>query len=236
MEHRRATESLEARAAIRKLDGKTGRLQQTNLWIHYSARLRRDVMLCSDAHFDHFCWLEGDPQVHSYELAPSPQLIADDEEVEPMRVHALVRLRGSRPQLHDVFEEVPEHLPPDVKRLERFKTAVDAAGFDYVCITRGDLARREQLIVNWRRALPFLAACRDVVLQTRCNEISFIARAEGTQTLKEILAATDPVLEPIYVAAILSCLQQGWLCSDLDTKPLCLNTRVWRHKEDCHAI
>lgn len=107
------------------------------------------------------------------------------------------------------------------------REAAEAAGFDYVAVTSAYLADRAQLLANWRRALAFLAACRELALDPLCNELALYFRNKEQASLEEVLATTKPQLQSVYVAALLRSLQEGWLRSDLNLKPLCLETRVW---------
>jgi len=78
--------------------------QHFNLWYHYSARLQRDLIFSSDAEFEHFCWLEGDPQVLTYEPQPEPLTVAIGSNVHRTQFDACVELRGQRPELREVKE------------------------------------------------------------------------------------------------------------------------------------
>ena len=73
-----------------------------NLWYHYSPRLECDVVLRSDVEFDHFCWLEGEPNVLRYELEPPPIMVAIGEESRSTQFDTLVEFRRGRPQLREI--------------------------------------------------------------------------------------------------------------------------------------
>lgn len=196
-----------------------------NIWYQYSSRLRCDVVLPSDAHFDHFCCLEGDESIAGYQLNPTPLTFAGGDQLDEFKFDAQVTLREGRPQLHEIGRD-ENHLRA-LPRSQRKSEAAEAAGFDYVAVTPAYLADHAQLVANWRRALAFLAACRDLALDPACNELAMLFRRNAQATIEEALAASKPELQSVYVAALLRSLQEGWLHSDLHLKPLCLETRVW---------
>lgn len=206
--------------------------QHFNLWYHYSPRLQRDLILSSDAEFEHFCWLEGDPQVLTYDLQPEPLIVAVGSDVHRTRFDARVQLRGQRPQLREVKELDVGLTVREEHQREAQLIAANQAGFDYRRITRADLDQHRQLIQNWRRALAFIAACRDLVLSPFCEELLARVRDCPHTTLGKLLVGTDPALESIYLGATFLAVQRRLLLSDLDSAPLCTSTKLWAEPHD----
>jgi len=200
--------------------------QHFNLWYHYSARLKRDLIFSSDAEFEHFCWLEGDPKVLTYELQPAPLIVAVGSDVHRTQFDARVERRGARPEFREVKETDVEPSIREQHQTEAQLIAANRAGFDYRRITRADLDEHRQLIQNWRRALAFLAACRDLVITPFRDELMSRFRDRPHTTLGELLLGTDPALHPVYLSASFSALQNNLLTSDLSSTPLCANTKL----------
>jgi hypothetical protein len=198
-----------------------------NLWYHYSPRLRRDVVLKSDVAFAHFCWLEGDPSILRYELDPDPVIVASGADSRRTQFDALVEFRTGRPQLREFRSDDSKLSPREVVQREAQEFAATAAGFDYLPITRAALAPHDQLIRNWRCALAFQTACRELVLDPFCAEIVSILKVRRRSTIEDALRQTDPVTRPIHLAALFRSLQEGVLASNLDSRPLCASTQVW---------
>ena len=198
-----------------------------NLWYHYSSRLQRDVVLKSDVEFAHFCWLEGDPRVLRYELEPAPVIVATGIESRQTQFDALVEFRADRPQLREITSDESNLSPREIARREAQGLAAIAAGFDYVYITRATLAKHDQLIRNWRCAIAYQAACRELVLEPQCAELAEVLRVRRHSALEDALRQTDPAARPVYLAALFRCLQDALLASDLDLNPLCATTQVW---------
>ena len=198
-----------------------------NLWYHYSSRLRRDVVLRSDMEFAHFCWLEGEPNVLRYELEPAPFMTAMADESRQTQFDALVEFRRGRPQLRGIKTDDANLSARETVRREALERAAATAGFDYMHVTQEDLASHGQLIRNWRCALAYLAACRELVLEPHCAELMNILEVQRRSNVEVALRKTDPTMRPIYLAALFRCLQEARLASDLDSKPLCAASQVW---------
>lgn len=199
-----------------------------NLWYHYSGRLKRDVILRSDVEFDHFCWLEGSPEVLRYELEPEPVILSVEAQPTRTQFDAWVQLRGaSRPQLREIKDSEETLTPRERVQREAQERAAVAAGFDYVRITRTDLLPHQQLIRNWRSALAFIAAARELVLTPYRAELSRSLQRARRVSLESLLAGTDPALRPIYLAAVFAALQECAFSSDLERQPLCAATTIW---------
>jgi hypothetical protein len=214
------------RSRLRQAEGARGH-RLFNLWYQYSSRLRRDVVLKSDVEFAHFCWVEGDPNVRRYELEPAPAIVAVGTESQRTQFDALVELRRGPPQLREIKTSETGLTPRELAQREAQEQAAVAAGFEYVRITQADLAKHRQLIRNWRCALAYLAACRELVLETHCAELLEIAGRTRQCALEPMLQHTNPDLRPVYLAALFRCLQEARLSSDLDVNPLCAASLLW---------
>lgn len=195
-----------------------------NIWYHYSARLQRDLIFSSDAEFDHFCWLEGAPQVLTYELQPPPVTVAVGADVHRTQFDARVEFRNQPAELREVKESEEELSVREEHQREAQTIAAERAGFVYRRITRVDLDAQRQLIHNWRRALAFLAAARHLVLSPFRDELMRSFRSQPRMKVQDLLRGTDPALQSIYLAACFSALQAHLLTSDLDRAPLCMAT------------
>ncbi|MDP9014230.1 MAG: hypothetical protein M3O41_16530 [Pseudomonadota bacterium] len=198
-----------------------------NLWYHYSPRLQRDVILKSDIEFAHFCWLEGDPSVVRYELEPDPIIVSTGTKSRQAHFDVLVEFRANKPQLREIKSDETDLLPSEIARREEQTVAATTAGFDYGMITHATIAEHRQLIANWRCALAYQAACRELVLEPQRAELAEIFRLQRHCTVDVALRETDPAMRSVYLAALFKCLQDGKLASDLELKPLCAYSQVW---------
>jgi hypothetical protein len=198
-----------------------------NIWKHYSSRNAKDVILKSDAEFDHFCWVEGDEEISSYQLEPEAVIVLVNNEPARTQFDALYLMRNGPPQLREVSDN--DELLDGRKTLQR-EAQIEGArriGYEYVRITRKTLEEHSVQIDNWRRALSDLSACRHLVLQPLCNQVVDFVRQNSPCTFGRIIESTDITYGSNYAAAIFQCIQRGQLRSDLNQKPLCANSLVW---------
>lgn len=198
-----------------------------NIWMHFSARNRRDVVLRSDSELDHFIWLEGDESIVRYVLEPDPYI--EDVDGVPTRTQfdARVYPRVGWTQLREVKESADSLDAREKTQRAAQLQAAARAGMEYVLITRVEISQHEQLISNWLRALAYLAASRDIVLEPRCEEVLVQLSHREPISLRQALNGFAPGLRSVYTAALFKTIQDGRVRSDMDSKPLCVNSRFW---------
>ena len=209
------------RNALLKAQGARGK-RLNNLWLQYSPRNRKDVILRSDVEFDHFCCLEGDEEVAHYELEPEPVIIFMEGEPCRTQFDARVDLRSRIVQMREVKDSDAALDARELSQRDKQRAIAAAAGFEYVRFTRESVAAHQMLIENWRSAIPFLAACRSLVLEPRMSAIIERVRAAGEPlTLEQLVVDVDRNEHPVHIAALLQAVQAGQLRSDLAVHPFC---------------
>jgi hypothetical protein len=185
-----------------------------NIWKQYSARNRSDEVLHSDPESIHFLWLEGSEELLRYKLEPGPFIVYVDGKPTQTWFDAHVEFRNGRIQLREVKEgERQLSVREEVQRVAQIQAA-QVAGAEYVRITCAELDEHRCLIQNWRRALPYLAACRRLVLEPRCTEVASRLSVTEATTLGQLLVNCPADLHSIYVAAVLKLIQDGRVRSD----------------------
>lgn len=209
------------RNALLKAQAARGK-RPNNLWLHYSPRNRKDVILRSDVEFDHFCCLEGDEEIARYELEPEPVIVVMEGEPCRTQFDARVDLRSGIIQMRETKDSDAALDARELSQRDKQRTIATAAGFEYVRHTRESLAAHRVLIENWRCAISFLAACRSLVLEPRMSEIIERVRAAGEPlSLEQLLVDVDRNEHPVHIAALMQALQVGQLRSDLAVHPFC---------------
>ncbi len=200
-----------------------------NIWYVFSPKTKRDYILESDTALDHFFLLEADPTVESYEIHPETMTAMAGQEVRRTQFDVLVKLRSGRPQLRDLRTDAHEEVSPSHRESERRATReaiASQAGFDYLVVDEPSLKAHYLLICNWRRAVAFLAAAREISLDSYRNEIMAAVARNGAAEIGRLLEGTAKADEPLYLAAIFERLQHSALVSDLHLKPLSMLTRI----------
>lgn len=213
-----------------------GRLKHS-LWMCYSARQSRDIIFQGDAEMLHHFWVEGDPSVTSCIYQPDSLITGIQGDVHKTTYDALVRFKGRRPELREIkstdYQRPSDDMADSRAEEERLREEIqfqtqtkiaDEAGLTYVRISMDDLASHEQLIFNWFRAIPFIASCRGVCLQSRINEVLTVLQAQHAATIGEVLARLGGHEVTEYLAGIFLAAQRGFLTTDMDATPLTYQT------------
>jgi hypothetical protein len=198
-----------------------------NIWKQYSGRNCKEVILKSDTEFNHFCLVEGDEEIASYQLEPEPIIVLIDNQPTRTQFDALCVMRNGSPQLREISDNDQKLDSRKLLQREAQIAAARRIGYEYVRMTSETLEEHEVLIDNWRRALRALSQCRHLVLQPLREEVMRIVARHAPCTLELMLGDTDIAYRTNYHAAIFQCLQRGQLRSDLNSKPLAANSLFW---------
>lgn len=224
---------------ILELGRHRGRLP-TNVWYQYSPKLQADVVVGSDLAFHHFCWLEGNSEIRSYELHANPITLSMHGEARQIAFDILVRRRHGADEIHEFIRTesaekwaTRSRAPAEPLSADE-KSAVIAAGLIYVAIDREWLAAHRILCVNWQRVLPIIAATRRLDIQPYLNEMLLMAQCTPRFTVGDLLARIDKTDHAVWLSALFTHVQQGEFSSDLDSVALSDRTLVWK-KEAPHA-
>lgn len=131
-----------------------------NLWLFYSAKTDRDWLLPSDRQLVHWlAFLEANPEVLTFELAPEPILSHDDTEHRATELDALVIYRDRHVEWHEVKAGSVRQETDHSQFLAQAAAASDA-GATYRIFNDKDLRPNARLAVRWLKAIGFAAAIR----------------------------------------------------------------------------
>lgn len=132
-----------------------------NLWLVYSVKTDRDWILPSDRQLIHWLYfLESDPLVVSFDLAPEPVLSHDDKEQRATELDAIVVFRDRHVEWHEV-KEGKTLKAGDRSQFLAQEAAAREAGAQYRIINDTELRPNARVAMRWMKALGFAAAIRD---------------------------------------------------------------------------
>ena len=125
-----------------------------NLWLVYSVKTDRDWILRSDRQLVHWLYfLETDPQVISFYLAPEPVLSHDDKTVGAAELDAIAVFRDRHVEWHEINAGNRSQIPTH-------EAAAREAGAQYRIITDAELVQNSRVAMRWMKALGYAAAIR----------------------------------------------------------------------------
>jgi hypothetical protein len=82
------------------------------------------------------------------------------------------------------------------------------------------LKQHWQFLSNWRRAVPFLAAARHLDWSHYADEAHAFVDKNEKVTLSDFVGSYEIVQQPLAIAGVLRCAQQGKFLTDLAKLPL----------------
>lgn len=196
-----------------------------NLWLVYSVKTDRDWLLRSDRQLVHWLYfLETDPQVISFDLAPEPALPHDDNAVIATELDAIAVFRDRHVEWHEIKAGNRPQIPAQ-------ENIARKAGAQYRIITDTEqLIPNSRVAMRWMKALGFAAAIRGqeqnscrIALASCLNSL----KSGHIRTLISELEGFDPaVVLGMFVRLAIS----GTIHVDLVEQSFGLSTR-WKLNE-----
>lgn len=195
-----------------------------NIWSIYSTKNRKNCILLSDAEYCNCVWLEGDPTVQSYEIESDLFLIDNDESHGATYPDAIVKFKDTNKtvQWREVKAEEDSNMSEirDIRQKRIQERITTELGLEYLRVTPSLLLKQWQFIRNWRRCIPFLSAARHMDLTKYGNELHAFIYAKKHITLGECMTQYSKEYQPLAIAGILLCAQNGLIKTDLETHQL----------------
>ena len=129
-----------------------------NLWLVYSVKTDRDWLLPSDRQFVHWLtFLETNPEVVTFDLAPEPVLSHDDKECRATELDAIAVFRDQHVEWHEVKAGTVRQ-DADRSQFLAQEAAAHDAGAIYRIFNDQDLRPNSKLAVRWLKAIGYAAA------------------------------------------------------------------------------
>jgi hypothetical protein len=130
-----------------------------NLWLVYSVKTDRDWILQSDQQLIYWItFLEANPEVITFDLAPDPGGYLEDKEFNSVKIDAIAYFRDHHIEWHDIKAEANRREMSNT--LSQKQEAAHEVGVIYRIFKDDDLRLNAKLAVRWLKALGFAAAIR----------------------------------------------------------------------------
>lgn len=136
------------RKSIRELTRSRGH-SNNNLWQDYSVKADRDWTFPSDRQYIHWLYfLEANPAVVSFDLAPGVIVSSDDEETRGTELDAIAVYGDGHVEWHEV-KAGEELLESDNSQFTSQRKAAALAGARYVIFNDRQLAPVSKVALRW---------------------------------------------------------------------------------------
>jgi len=199
----------------------------SSLWYVYSPKTDKDWVLKGNLEYFHFLLAESDTNISTIDYAPPPEIVRVGNDDHATEFDAKITYKDGSIEWREVkhFNSI-EKL--DIRSQHQWEAQVEAAlrkGEEYVRYTEKEIFACPQWIYNWSRIIPWLAAVRGRSLHQQHIEVVALLNAHGSVSLGEIEQLGTGPESALFVAAILKCVQDGLFISNLNEKPLNINTK-----------
>lgn len=198
-----------------------------NLWLVYSAKTDRDWLLPSDRQLVHWlAFLEANPAVLTFDLAPEPVLSHDGAEQRSTELDAIAVYRDKHVEWHEVKAGTIRQESDHSQFLAQ-AAAASEAGAAYHIFNDEDLYPKARLAVRWLKALGFAAAIRGQEhVPCRSALVAYVHNREGGH-VGSIISQMRNYDSAIVLGLLIRLSVLGIIHLDLEERSFGLQTR-WR--------
>lgn len=138
------------------------RASANNLWLVHSVKTNKDWILPSDRQLVHWLYyLETNPDVVTFDLAPEPILSRDDCEIRATELDATVVFRDGRIEWHEVKADKSIDDPDVISQMQAQINAASMSRVIYRRFNDIELKPKVKLAMRWLKAISFASAIRD---------------------------------------------------------------------------
>lgn len=220
------------RSALAEAYGQRGHVR-SHLWYFYSPKADADAVVRSDLEFHHALIVESDPEVVRANYRPEKRTIEFEGRVRGTILDVELTMRDGSTRLREVKPaaeiergaasraELQIAVQASIARAEQ---ATGKACTHEVMTERELYEGNEQRLLNWMRALPWIAQARSFDLTEHAALVFAALKADHRLTLGEILTLRPGNEGALCAAAALLGVTRGRYTSDLNEVELSRRT------------
>lgn len=189
-----------------------------NIWVVWSYKLRKTLLLPSDAALCYVALLEGDSTIVSYELEAPSLVTTVNNAVVGTRFDATVRYVDGSVSWDEVKRDIDSTAPELSLQLQAQSQLSVLHGIPYRLFTSNDFLPKMNRVWNCLRMLQVLQAAQPFsVARSRTSVLSRLA--SGPATIGE-LKSLDQNDEALNLASVFGLMFESAIIGDLDSKPI----------------
>lgn len=171
----------------------------SNLWLVYSVKTDRDWILPSDRQLVHWLYfLESEPTVTTFDLAPEPVVSTDDKETRGAELDAIAVYRDGHLEWHEIKAGTRTN-PTDRSQFLAQAAAATKEGVKYTVFNDQDLRPIAAVALRWIKPLSFAAVLRGQE-QTPCRTaLAAYFREHQEGTIKAVVTDLSQFDQPVVL-------------------------------------
>lgn len=160
----------------------------SNLWLIYSAKTNSDWVLPSDRQLIHWLYfLETNPDVSTFDLAPEPILSEDENETRATELDALVTPRMGQQEWHEVKAGRGKKDPAHASQTTTQARAAAKEHATYRRFDDTDLKPNAKVAMRWAKAMGFAAAIAGQEYIACRTSMLLVFKRRGSGTVRQLL-------------------------------------------------
>lgn len=160
----------------------------SNLWLVYSAKTNSDWILPSDRQFIHWLYfLEANPDVRTFDLAPEPILSEDENETRATELDAVVTPTKGQMEWHEVKAGRSKKNPDHASQATAQARAAAKERAIYRRFDDADLVPNARVAVRWIKAMGFAAAIAGEEYIACRTSMIIAMKKRGQGTVRQLL-------------------------------------------------
>lgn len=205
----------------------------SNLWLVYSAKTNSDWILPSDRQLIHWLYfLEANPDVRTFDLAPDPILSEDENETRATELDAVVTLQTGPVEWHEVKAGRGKDDPANKSQETAQARAAEKEHVTYRRFDDTDLKPNAKVALRWLKAMGFAAAIGGhEYISCRTSMIVAIKR-RGNGTVRELLSDLAECDPSVVHGMLVRLAVAGVVHIDLSSATYGLTTRWIYHGDE----
>lgn len=189
-----------------------------NIWVGWSYKLRKTLLLPSDPSLSYVALLEGDSTVVSYELETPSLVTAVSNTVVGTRFDATVRYADGSISWDEVKGDIDAKASELSLQLQAQSQLSAQHGIRYRLFTYDDFLPQMNRVWNCLRMLQVLQAAQSFsVARSRTSVLSRLS--SGAATIGE-LKSLDQNDEALNLASVFGLMFESAITGDLDSRPI----------------
>jgi hypothetical protein len=193
----------------------------SDLYLHYSPKMQRDVVLKGRLQYFHFLLVERDPSIEEVDYAPYDRLVRVAGEEFAAIVAAEHKTRDGKIVWRRLIDREPDRSTEVVSDLGKVIGSGPLSAVDRLeVLTLRQLVCDEMWTRNAHRAISWIAAAREWPLADHKSRVLKLLKESRVVTFDACLSLGDGPQRALFGAAVLQMAMLGSLDSDLGQRPL----------------
>lgn len=201
-----------------------------NLWLVYSPKTDCDWILPSDRQLVHWLYyLEANPEVKSFDLAPEQLLSHDEHEARGTELDAVAILKNGHTEWHEVKAGVAKESPEYKSQFTAQSNEASRQHATYKRFDDRELKPKVKIAMRWLKAINYATAIRGEEHKACLTALRTVIKQQGSGNLQRLLSQLQEHDSAVVFGVLVRIAITGEVSLNLDKSTFGLQTR-WDYR------